>query len=360
MAVASIGNAAIRPLFELLYKGVEQAMERTTRFKSLIENRKSTLDPLRPWFRGDRNGLKDLSGIENKTLVVEINKSIRLVGKVSNFHIWNYWYIDDYINQIVGVGRYFSGLIKILRINEARDWICRALNVRHMFDKMRERESVLVNKLEQLGREKCLDKLEQEEVFSWHLMDMFKWSDRGFRILPSQIEEAHPIDDDDDDALQYAYWILFSNIELGEYKSAAIFKPLLGDLRATIDRLGQDKPPRSNDEDHSKEELEKFRVEMEKGAEMVRKCCKVGESASYNTKFKYINQLLGLNQSLRRWVDGRTALEEFLERVSRDLREAWAKMRNRDAKLDEIERDLAVQNETQDKDSLPQRNKLGM
>ncbi|KAK9945835.1 hypothetical protein M0R45_011331 [Rubus argutus] len=148
----------------------------------------------------------------------------------------------------------------------------------------------------------------QEEVFSWHLMDMFKWSDRGFRILPSQIEEAHPIDDDDDDALQYAYWILFR----------------------------QDKPPRSNDEDHSKEELEKFRVEMEKGAEMVPKCCKVGEWASYNTKFKYINQLLGLNQSLRRWVDGRTALEEFLERVSRDLREAWAKMRNRDAKLDEM------------------------
>lgn len=46
--------------------------------------------------------------------------------------------------------------------------------------------------------------------------------------------------------------------------------------------------------------------------------------------------------------------------MSRDLREVWAKMRNRDAKLDEIERDLAVQNETQDKGSLPQRNKLEM
>lgn len=199
--------------------------------------------------------------------------------------------------------RYFSGLIRILRINEGRDWMFRALNVLYIFDKMRERESVLAKKLEQLGREKCLDKLEQEEVFSWRLMDMSKWSDRGFRILPSQIEEAHPIDDDDD-ALQNAYWILFSNIELGEYKSAAIFKPLLGDLRAIIDRLGQDEPPRSNDEDHSK------------GAEMVRKCCKVGEWASYNTKFKYINQLLGLNQSIRRWVDGRIALEEFLEGVT--------------------------------------------
>ena len=65
---------------------------------------------------------------------------------------------------------------------------------------------------------------------------------------------------------------------------------------------------------------------------MVRKCCKVGEKASFNTKYKYINALFGLNQSLRR----KTYVK--FEKVREDMVE----MRNIEPVMDRVERALAL------------------
>lgn len=81
-----------------------------------------------------------------------------------------------------------------------------------------------------------------------------------------------------------------------------MFKPLLGDLSSTMESLQpliHDIAKYNKDLGRPDEELQSFRQQMEKGAELVRKCSKVGLWTSYK-KYGYANKLMELDKSLNR------------------------------------------------------------
>ena len=81
MTASLIKEAKIRPLFEHLYKRVEEAIQSCTAFESLIRNFKSTLDPLQPWIKGECKGLEDLGNKELVDLDEKIRKGIEVVAR---------------------------------------------------------------------------------------------------------------------------------------------------------------------------------------------------------------------------------------------------------------------------------------
>ncbi|KAL6222509.1 hypothetical protein ACLB2K_005901 [Fragaria x ananassa] len=96
-----------------------------------------------------------------------------------------------------------------------------------------------------------------------------------------------------------------------------MFRPLLGDLKAMLDSL---KPLIEEIAEHDNllvlpmEELEKLKIQMDKGVELIRKCSKVHPRASYK-KYNYTIRLLGLNEYLR------LQLGRLREKVSRAVNE---------------------------------------
>ncbi|XP_062002208.1 probable disease resistance protein At5g66900 [Rosa rugosa] len=84
-----------------------------------------------------------------------------------------------------------------------------------------------------------------------------------------------------------------------------MFKPLLKDLDSTVDSLKPliDEMEKCNKVlDHPENELKGFKVQMQKGAVLIPKCSKV-RWWNICKKYKYTNQLLGLNSSLRSLFD---------------------------------------------------------
>ncbi|PRQ47907.1 putative mitogen-activated protein kinase kinase kinase STE-STE11 family [Rosa chinensis] len=81
-----------------------------------------------------------------------------------------------------------------------------------------------------------------------------------------------------------------------------MFKPLLGDLSSTMESLQPlitDIAKHNRDLGRPEEELQSFKKQMENGAELVRKCSKVGLWTSYK-KYGYANKLMDLDKSLNR------------------------------------------------------------
>ncbi|XP_050376822.1 mitogen-activated protein kinase kinase kinase 5-like [Argentina anserina] len=81
-----------------------------------------------------------------------------------------------------------------------------------------------------------------------------------------------------------------------------MFKPLLGDLSSTMENLHpviNDIAKHNKDLGRPEEELQSFKKQMENGAELVRKCSKVGLWRSYK-KYGYANKLMELDKSLNR------------------------------------------------------------
>lgn len=136
------------------------------------------------------------------------------------------------------------------------------------------------------------------------------------------------------------YRVLFDVVTEVKDKTM-MFRPLLGDLKSMLDSL---KPLIEEIAQHNNvlvlpnEELEKFRIQMDKGVEIVRKCSKVRAWTSYK-KYNYTIRLIGLNESIR------LQLSRLREQVAREVSETLASISNLKEAVKQIEGPRVIQNQ---------------
>ncbi|PRQ47887.1 putative transferase, protein kinase RLK-Pelle-RLCK-VIIa-2 family [Rosa chinensis] len=120
-----------------------------------------------------------------------------------------------------------------------------------------------------------------------------------------------------------------------------MYRPLMGSIKSSLDCLKpliEDMAQGNRVLDRPVKELEYFRMHMEKGAELVRKCSKNGVCAKYKKK-KYTNQLLELDACLQRQFNVLRA------QVARDVRETTASIKSIQKVIKRIEESGVMKNQ---------------
>ncbi|CAL9030509.1 unnamed protein product, partial [Prunus brigantina] len=123
-----------------------------------------------------------------------------------------------------------------------------------------------------------------------------------------------------------------------------MFKHILGYLKSTINFLKPliEEITEYNKVFHlSKEELENFRIQMEKSAKLVHKCFKVRKWASYK-KYEYTNKLLRLDESLQVLL---ILLSILRVQLVRDVRESLVSLSNTEDVIKRMEGNDFIQND---------------
>ncbi|TQD96406.1 hypothetical protein C1H46_017901 [Malus baccata] len=312
MAVALVGGAAIGALFGVLYDVVKESMGRTVmQYKPLLEDLKFTLDCLRPRIIqeiGDHNVALGLPNDDIERLQQQMEEGIKLVGRLSKLSMWNCYVLcscckcskPSYTDRLIQLDRSLRALLEVLRLQEARDMKENLLLNRKIYEKQDElatRQSEILKIAGEILRAQQEDKGVQELSGSGAQTMVQE------QIGGSGVQQAASINRGGA-ALGAVFEVLFSAVQQTKEKTR-MFKRILGHLESTLDSI---KPLIEEIAEYNKvlhlteEELESFRVEMEKGVELVRKCSKVSLWAS-NKKYEYTNKLLGLDESLQRLIN---------------------------------------------------------
>ncbi|KAM1046603.1 hypothetical protein PS2_025838 [Malus domestica] len=298
MALESIGGT----LFTQLYDGVKQAMSKSGRFKTLLGDLKSTLDSLEPrdiQQIGEHNVELGLPNEEIESLQMQMEDGVKLVGKLSNFRIWNYCCLDDYAQQIVELDRALKRLLIKLQMQEARDvkevWVLSRQN-REKLDEVNRRLLDIRKLLQQRAGDVVVELV-------------------SISITETVPDQAQGNVSEQGAALQATFAVLCDVVMEVKDKNTA-FKPLIENLMSTLDSL---RPLMEDILEYRKlldrqDECKNFRIQMEKGVELVHKCSKVG--------------ILRVQ-------------------VARDVRETFISIRNIEAVIKRIEESGVLQNQTQ-------------
>lgn len=99
-------------------------MVKTSHFKSLLADLKSTLESLQPIIIqqiGEHNTELGLPNEEIEDLQRQMEDGVKLVQKFSEFRMWNYCCVGDYTDQLIELDRALRKLLEMLRLQEARD-----------------------------------------------------------------------------------------------------------------------------------------------------------------------------------------------------------------------------------------------
>ncbi|XP_050152446.1 uncharacterized protein LOC126627065 isoform X3 [Malus sylvestris] len=312
MAVALVGGAAIGALFGVLYDVVKESMGRTVmQYKPLLEDLKFTLDCLRPRIIqeiGDHNVALGLPNDDIERLQQQMEEGIKLVGRLSKLSMWNCYVLcscckcskPSYTDRLIQLDRSLRALLEVLRLQEARDMKENLLLNRKIYEKQDElatRQSEILKIAGEILR------VQQEDKGVQELSGSSAQTVVQEQIGGSGVQQAASINRGGA-ALGAVFEVLFSAVQQTKEKTR-MFKRILGHLESTLDSI---KPLIEEIAQYNKvlhlteEELESFRVEMEMGVELVRKCSKVSLWAS-NKKYEYTNKLLGLDESLRRLIN---------------------------------------------------------
>ncbi|KAB2632971.1 hypothetical protein D8674_029218 [Pyrus ussuriensis x Pyrus communis] len=335
MAVALVGGAAIGALFGVLYDVVKESMGRTVmQYKPLLEDLKFTLDCLRPRIIqeiGDHNVALGLPNDDIERLQQQMEEGIKLVGRLSKLSMWNCYVLcscckcsePSYTDRLIQLDRSLRALLEVLRLQEARDMKENLLLNRKIYEKQDElatRQSEILKIAGEILRAQQEDKGVQELSGS-----------NAQTVVQEQIGGRGA-------ALGAVFEVLFSAVQQTKEKTR-MFKRILGHLESTLDSI---KPLIEEIAEYNKvlhlteEELESFRVEMEKGVELVRKCSKVSLWAS-NKKYEYTNKLLGLDESLQRLIN------ILRVQLARDARESLVSVANMETVTKQIEESGMIQ-----------------
>ncbi|XP_008241543.1 PREDICTED: probable LRR receptor-like serine/threonine-protein kinase At5g48740 isoform X3 [Prunus mume] len=333
MALEFIGGT----LFTLLYDGVKQAMSKSGTFKSLLGDLKSTLDSLvaRDIQQiGEHNVELGLPNEEIEGLKMLMEEGVKLVEKLSNFHMWNYCCLNDYSEQIVELDRALKRLLQKLKMQEARD-------VKEVLVLARQNR----DKLDEVNR-RLLDiqKLLQERAGDVTESSVSGGNAETVREQSQGNGEQQVTSFDGGTSLQAVFVVLF-DVVIEVKDKTTVFKPLLGDLKSTLDSLKpliEEIAKHNKVLDRPKEELENFRNQMEMGVELIRKCSKVRLWSSCK-QYKYRDKLLGLDESLQK------LLNILKVQVARDVKETLVSVKNIEAVIQKIEGSGLVQDQIQTK-----------
>ncbi|VVA09553.1 PREDICTED: probable [Prunus dulcis] len=333
MALEFIGGT----LFTLLYDGVKQAMSKSGTFKSLLGDLQSTLDSLvaRDIQQiGEHNVELGLPNEEIEGLKMLMEEGVKLVEKLSNFRMWNYCCLNDYSEQIVELDRALKRLLQKLKMQEARD-------VKEVLVLARQNR----DKLDEVNR-RLLDiqKLLQERAGDVTESSVSGGNAETVREQSQGNGEQQVTSFDGRTSLQAVFIVLF-DVVIEVKDKTTVFKPLLGDLKSTLDSLKpliEEIAKHNKILDRPKEELENFRNQMEKGVELIHKCSKVRLWSSCK-QYKYRDKLMGLDESLQK------LLNILKVQVARDVKETLVSVKNIEAVIQKIEGSGLVQDQIQTK-----------
>lgn len=123
MALELLGES----VFALLYDGVKQAIGKTGTFKYLLRDIKSTLESLNKLHAtairqiGEYNVELGLPNDEVEDLKHQMEEGAQLVGKLSDFRVWNYCCLNCYTDQLVDLDRSLKRLLDNIKLQETRD-----------------------------------------------------------------------------------------------------------------------------------------------------------------------------------------------------------------------------------------------
>ncbi|KAM5576353.1 hypothetical protein ABKV19_007291 [Rosa sericea] len=330
MAVELLGGA----VFSLLYDGVKQAIGKTGTFKYLLRDIKSTLESLNKLHStairqiGEYNLELGLPNDEIEDLREQMEEGAKLVCKLSNFRMWNYCCINCYTDQLVDLDRSLKRLLENLKLQETRD-------VKEILDLLRKYRIELD---ELKGMLKMLLQQRRGDVME----TLTSTAGSSTEPMPQQSEgngeeQASLGGGADLGAVYRMLLIVVTDVK----DKNMMFRPLLGDLKLMLDSL---KPLIEEIAEQDKvlvlpkEELEKFRVQMDKGVELVRKCSKVHPWASYK-KYNYTIRLLGLNEYFR------LQSSRLREQVARAVSETLASISKIKEEVKKIKGSGVIQNQ---------------
>ncbi|KAL6273770.1 hypothetical protein ACE6H2_024462 [Prunus campanulata] len=335
MALEFIGGT----LFTLLYDGVKQVMSKSGTFKSLLGDLKSTLDSLvaRDIQQiGEHNVELGLPNEEIEGLKMLMEEGVKLVEKLSNFRMWNYCCLNDYTEQIAELDRALKRLLQKLKLQEARDVKEVLLLARQNRDKLDEVNRRLLD-IQKLLQERAGDVMESS--VSGGNAETVREQSQG--------NGEQPVTSFDGGTSLQAVFVVLFDVVIEVKDKTTVFKPLLGDLKSTLDSLKpliEEIAKHNKVLDRPKEELENFRNQMEKGVELIRKCSKVRLWSSCKL-YKYTDKLMGLDESLQKM------LNILKVQVARDVKETLVSVKNIEGVIKKIEGSGLVQDQIQTKGS---------
>ncbi|PRQ16658.1 putative powdery mildew resistance protein, RPW8 [Rosa chinensis] len=302
------------PLYNQLFDGVKTATGRSTKFTSLLEDLKFTLVSLQPRINRQRGDQHDaeihhlLPNEEIQDLERQMEEGVKLVAKLSSVGIWNYHCMkSNYSDQLAQLDRSLRKMLYILKLQEERDIMELLLVARTI----RDRQNVLERRL-------CgLLKVQQEKTDGNGHVGSGGGGGAGRE-------------------LEHVFCRLLESLVLEVYvqlNGKTRFSPVLADLKSTVRSF---QPLMEEISDYNKllhlpkEELDNLRKQLEKGIELVDKCSKVPQGASYK-KYEYADELLELDDYLQR------LLCMMREQVAKDLKETLVSVSNMEMMLTRIE-----------------------
>lgn len=302
-------------LYKLLLDGVKEAIGRSRKFASLLEDLRITLVSLQPRIMqeiGEHEVEMYLPNDEIQNLQRQMEEGVKLIAKLSSVGMWNYHCVKrSYSDQLAELYRSLRGVLYILKLKEERDMNELLLVAR----KIRDRQTVL---------ERRLCGVQQEQI-------------EGYGAGVEQVDTGGGAGC----ALEHVYCRLLEVLVLEvdvRLNGKRRFKPVLADLKSTVSAF---QPLMEEITDYNNllhlpnEELENLRKQLEKGIELVGKCYTV---PSYK-KYEYSDdQLVELDGYLWRM------LYMMREQVAKDMKQTLDSVSNLEMIFTRIEGSGLAQN----------------
>ncbi|XP_068328041.1 uncharacterized protein [Pyrus communis] len=344
MALEFIGGT----LFTLLYDGVKQAMSKSSTFKSLLGDLKSTLDSLVPrdiQQIEEHNVELGLPNEEIESLKMQMEEGVKLVVKLSNFRMWNYCCLYDYTDQIVELDRALKRLLQKLKMQEARDVKEVLLLSRQNRDKLDEVNRRLLD----------IQKLLQQRAGEGGSGLENLVSGSSTETAPPEQTQGNGGEQvtsfDGGASLEAVFLALFDAV-IGAKDKIVMFKPLFENLISTLESLKpliEEVTKHKKILDRAEERLEDFRIQMENGVELIDKCAKDHLWASCK-QCKYTDRLLRLDESLQ------ILLNILKVQVARDVKQTFASVQHIEVVIKQIEESGVLQDQiqTRARNALPE------
>ncbi|KAM2227936.1 hypothetical protein ACFXTI_014694 [Malus domestica] len=285
-------------------------------YKPLVEYLKFTLDCLRPRDIREIGKLNVELGLpkdEIERLQQQIEEGSKLVDNFCKCSK------PSYTDRLLELNSSLRELFELLKLQEAREMKAILL----LNTKIHKRQLKLATRQSKLlKRERDILRAPQEAKGVQELSGSNTQTVVQEQIGGSGLKQAAPIKGGGA-ALEAVFEVLFSAVIQTKEKTR-VFKRILGHLESTLYSIKPliEEIAEYNQVLHlTEEELETFRVEMEKGVELVHKCSKISLRES-NKKYEYTNKLFRLNDPLQRLINRQKV------QLARDARECLVSVTN--------------------------------
>nr|XP_004288071.2 PREDICTED: uncharacterized protein LOC101305792 isoform X2 [Fragaria vesca subsp. vesca] len=322
MALELIGGGT----FGVLYDRVSRAVDKNVAFKERVKDMKRTLESLTEQAGvireiGAFNVELSLRNDAIDDLHTQMIEGSQLICRLSGVGIITYCCTDGCAEQLDELNRCLESFLGNLKLQQARD-------IKEILKYVRKSDDD-VEELKQMVK-KLLSQNEKESKETSASKTNTENEGNGEKQVTSSFGGR----------VEAAMLALFG-VVLEVKDKSVMYRPLLGSIKSTLDCLKpliEDMERGNRALNRPVKELEYFRMHMEKGVELVRKCSKNGFWAKYEKK-KYTNRLLELDACLQR------QLNVLSVQVATHVRETTASIRSMQKVIKRIEDSGAMKNQ---------------